>query len=250
MLNYIRADVKRILQRSSHLFSMLLAFIAYAVALYFNNNDPQVTSANLISSACGILEWLPVFVGLFELIAVFSEDFKVKTMQVAIGRGISRNKVVLCKLSEVIFMLVLDSIVFLLLTFGVGAMKGLSIAPALLGDLVCALFVKCLLAQLTASSLTMIVLFVTHSSILSIFVYVFVAVDVVNLLLTLMPMFGFTWIESLNLNRLTLTYHLSLFYSHLVLGTFETISLLVIAAFTGVGVFATCKLFSKRELDF
>ena len=250
MLNYIRADVKRILHRSTHLFPMLLAFIIFACMLYFPNRNAQMTAVTLVTSACSTLDWLVLLIGLFEMIAVFAEDFKVKTMQVAIGLGISRNKVVLCKLMEVAVLLVLDCIVVALLTMGLGAVMGVSIGFAVLKDLIFALLIKCLLAQVVAVSLTMIVLFTTQSSILSIFVYLFVAAGTVNMLLSVMPMFGMTALESLNLHRLTLSYLVSSFYTRILLGTFEITSFAGILVYLGAGIFATCKLFGKRELDF
>ena len=249
MRNYIRADVKRILKRSSHLFSMLLLFAIYVIALFLTNRG-QVTPVTLVSSACGMLDWIVIFIGLFEMIAVFSEDFKVKTMQVAIGLGVSRNKIVLCKLIEAAILMVLDCIAVVLLTMGVGAALGANIPMDVLTTLNNTLLVKCILAQVASVSLTMIVLFVTQSTILSIFVYVLVSAGVVNMLLSVLPMLGVTWLENLNLNRLTLSYHIGSFYTKLVLGSFEVVSFLVIAAYTAAGIFGTCKLFSKRELDF
>ena len=250
MLNYIRADVKRILRRSSHLVPMLLAFIIFACTLYFPNRNTQVTAVTLVTSACSVLDWLVIFVGLFEMIAVFAEDFKVKTMQVAIGLGISRNKVVLCKLLEVAVLLALDCIVMTLLTMGLGAVMGTSISFVVLKDLIFTLLIKCLLAQVVAVSLTMIVLFVTQSTILSIFVYVFVAAGTVNMLLSVMPLFGMNALEGLNLHRLTLSYLVGSFHTRILLGTFEITSFVGILIYLGAGIFTTCKLFGKRELDF
>ena len=250
MRNYIRADVKRILQRSSHLFSMLLLFALYVIVLYLPNRGVQVTSVTLIASACSMLDWLAVFFGLFEMLAVFSEDFKVKTMQVAIGLGVTRNKVVICKLLETIILLFLDCIVILLLTLATGSALGASIAPVVMKDLVLALLVKFLLAQAVVVSITMIVMFMTQSTILSLFVYILIGMGTIYLLLSILPMFGLTWLENLNLGRLTLSYHVGAFYSRLALGTFDFISFLVIVLYLAIGVFATCKLFQKSELDF
>lgn len=250
MRNYIRADVKRILQRSSHLFSMLLLFALYVIVLYLPNRGMQVTSVTLIASACSMLDWLAVFFGLFEMLAVFSEDFKVKTMQVAIGLGVTRNKVVICKLLETIILLFLDCIVILLLTLATGSALGASIAPVVMKDLVLALLVKVILAQAVVVSLTMIVMFMIQSTILSLFVYILIGMGTIYLLLSILPMFGLTWLENLNLGRLTLSYHVGAFYSRLALGTFDFISFLVIVLYLAIGVFATCKLFQKSELDF
>lgn len=250
MRNYIRADVKRILQRSSHLFSMLLLFALYVIVLYLPNRGMQVTSVTLVASACGLLDWLAVFFGLFEMLAVFSEDFKVKTMQVAIGLGVTRNKVVICKLLETIILMVLDCIVIVLLTLATGSVLGASIAPAVLTDLVLALLIKFLLAQAVVVSITMIVMFMTQSTILSLFVYILTGLGTIYLLLSFMPMFGLTWLENLNLGRLTLSYNVGAFYSRLVLGSFDFVSFLIVIAHLAAGIIATCKLFQKSELDF
>ena len=250
MRNYIRADVKRILQRSSHLFSMLLLFALYVIVLYLPNRGMQVTSVTLVASACGLLDWLAVFFGLFEMLAVFSEDFKVKTMQVAIGLGVTRNKVVICKLLETIILMVLDCIVIVLLTLVTGSVLGASIAPAVMMDLVLALLIKFLLAQAVVVSITMIVMFMTQSTILSLFVYILTGLGTIYLLLSFMPMFGLTWLENLNLGRLTLSYNVGAFYSRLALGSFDFVSFLIVIAHLAAGIIATCKLFQKSELDF
>ena len=119
-----------------------------------------------------------------------------------------------------------------------------------LKELIITLLVKCLLAQAVVVSLTMIVLFVTQSNVLSIFVYVIIALGIVHTLLSLMPMFGINVLESLNLHRLTLTYFVGAFHTQILLGTFDIPSFIGIAIYLGAGIFATCKLFGKRELDF
>ena len=144
----------------------------------------------------------------------------------------------------------LDCIVIALITMGIGALLGAPIAFIVLKDLIITLLVQCLLAQVVAVSLTMIVLFVTQSTILSIFVYALISAGIVNLLLSLMPMFGFTALESLNLHRLTLSYLIGAFHTRILLGSFDIASFIGIAIYLGAGIFATCKLFGKRELDF
>ena len=250
MLNYIRADVKRILRNASHLFSMLLVFGIYLCVLYFPNQNSQVTPVSLVVSACSSLEWVVIFVGLFEVIGVFSEDFKVKTMQVAIGLGVTRAQVVLCKLCEVMILLVLDCLALIGITLLGGALFGLAIPLKVLMDVALTLAVKGLLGGIVFTSLTMIVMFVTHSMILSIFTYIFFSVDVIGLLLTLLPMFGFSWVEELGLNRFTLTYLTGVVHTRLALGTVDLWGILGLLIYTVIGLFATCKLFQKRELDF
>lgn len=250
MRNYIRADLKRILGRPSHIFSMLLLFAIYAGLLYMGAHGVQVTSVSFITSACSNAATIAVFIGLFEMIGIFSEDFKVKTMQIAIGMGVSRNKVVLCKLFEVFTMLVVDAILMVGVTLGMGAVVGVSIPMAVLMDLIKMLLVQLIFSGVIFTSLTMIVLFTTQSTVLSIFVYVLVSVDIGSLLIELPSLMGVSWFESLRLNRFTISRLIGLFDTRLALGTFDVPSFLGALAYLVVGVVATCKLFQKRELDF
>ena len=250
MLNYIRADIKRILSNKSHAFSMLLLFGIFLAALFLPNSTSQITSVSLVASACGFLDWLFVFIGLFEMIAVFSEDFKVKTMQVAIGLGVTRTQVIFCKLLEVMCLVVLDCIVIMLIVLGMALSLGTGMPAVVFKDLMITLLVKGLLNVAITTSLTMVVLFFTQSTVLSIFVYVLIGIDVFGLLMALGIMFGFDWIETFRLNRITINYLVGLIYSRLVLGQFSLQAFLGVCAYIAVGLFGTCKLFSKKELDF
>lgn len=250
MRNYIHADIKRILRKTSHTMSMLLLFAIFAMVLILPNRGTQVTSVSLIATACNTTTYMLLFIGLFEMIGVFTEDLRVKTMQAAIGLGISRTKVVLCKLLEVLILVTVDMIVLLLITLGAGRLLGTAIPFAVLKDLLINLAVHGVLATLIYTALTTIVLFTVQSPVLSIFVYVLCALDVVGMVIQLMPLFGFDWIEHLHLTRFTLSHLLNTLEARMALGTFSVFSLLGALIYLGVGITATCKLFAKRELDF
>ena len=250
MLNYFRADVRRILADKSHVFSMMLPFVAFFALLYFPGRTQQVTSVSLVASATNIVDWLCMVIGLFEMIAVFSEDFKVKTMQVAIGLGISRTQVIFCKLLEVMFLIVLDCIMLILLLMVNTVIFSTGMPLVVFKDLFCVLLVKGIMCLAINTSITMAVLFVTQSTILAIFVNVCVGCDALGMLLTLGTMFGFDWIETLKLNRLSISHFMGLMHSRLVLGQFSVAGFVGMCAYFGAGLLATCKLFSKQELDF
>ena len=250
MLNYFRADIRRILANKSHAFSMILLFAAFFAMLYIPGSTAQVTSVSLVASACSILDLMFTFFGLFELLVVFSEDFKVKTMQVAIGLGITRTQVVLCKLLEVMFLVVIDCIMLVLIVLGIAVSFGTGMPMVVLKDLILVLLVKGVISLAVNTSLTMIVLFVTQSTVLSIFVYVMIGLDIVSMLLMLGSMYGFDWIETFKLNRLTISYLVGVLHSRLALGQFSLQAFLGICAYIAVGLFGTCRLFGEQELDF
>ena len=250
MRNYIHADLKRILSRASHTFSMLLLFAGYAATLLLTNRTLQVTSVSLINSACGILGTLLFFFSLFEMLGVFSEEFKVKTMQVAIGLGVTRSKVVISKLLEVVILLVMDMIVVTAITVVVGAMLNVAIPMNVLKDLLITLLIQGVIAGTITTSITMIVLFATQSNILAIFTHAIFGLDVIGLLLMVLPLVGVNFLENLNLDRFTFGHLTGALESRLALGSFDFKALIGLAAYLALGVFGTCKVFGRRELDF
>lgn len=250
MRNYIHADIRRILSRTSHAFSMLLLFAIYALAVYLPLRSAPVTPETLAAACCSTLSTMIIFFGLFEMIGVFCEDFKVKTMQVAIGLGITRCKVVLCKLLEVVILLALDMLVLTAISLGAGALLGTALPLAVLTDLFVMMLVQGVIGCTAVISLTMIVLFCTQSTVLSIFVYMVLGLDVVRILLQLLPLLGFEWLECLHLETLTLSHFVGTLETRLAAGGLSIPGLLGTAAYTAIGLAATCKLFAKRELDF
>ena len=76
--------------------------------------------------------------------------------------------------------------------------------------------------------------------------FLIIGIDVIGLLLTLGAIFGFDWIEIFKLNRLTIFCLEGLLHFRLVLGRFSLIAFFGFCAYMAV----TCKLFSRREMDF
>ena len=59
-----------------------------------------------------VLGMLGLLIGVPIFLAVFSDDFKSKAMQTAIGYGISRSKLILCRIMEVIWLICQTAIIF------------------------------------------------------------------------------------------------------------------------------------------
>ena len=144
----------------------------------------------------------------------------------------------------------LDCIVLTLIVLGTAGFLGAGMRLIVFKDLLISLLVKGLLSLAITTSLTMVVLFFTQSTILSIFVYVIVGLDVIGMLMSLASVYGFGWIETFKLNRMTINHLTGLLYSRLVLGQFSLQAFLGACAYIAVGLIGTCKLFGKRELDF
>ncbi len=99
MNNYIGADLRRIFRKQSFLW----VFIAFAgcfailVFIYFN---PSFTAETYVSKMTSFMSFFPMMVGLLTFLSVYADDFKCRSMQIAIGYGIPRGRIIFAKLLE------------------------------------------------------------------------------------------------------------------------------------------------------
>lgn len=99
MSNYIGADIRRVLHKQSFLWALGLfaALFAAVVFIYWN---PGFTADMYVAKISSFLSFFPLVVGLVTFLSVYADDFQCRSMQVAIGYGIPREKIVLGKLLE------------------------------------------------------------------------------------------------------------------------------------------------------
>lgn len=97
MLDYITADYIRIMKRVPRIIGLVLYFIAMIIFMMvrFNSTTSNWTSVSFVSATNSFIIFFSLFCGLFEFLSAISDDLKAKTMQVAIGLGISRSKLLL-----------------------------------------------------------------------------------------------------------------------------------------------------------
>lgn len=123
MGNYIAADLRRIFRKQSFLwaFGAFAGCFAILVFIYFN---PGFTAEMYISKMTSFMSFFPLVVGLLTFLSVYADDFKCRSMQIAIGYGMQRGRILFAKL--------LESAVLLLAT-AAGMAVLLAAAPLLLG---------------------------------------------------------------------------------------------------------------------
>lgn len=123
MTNYISADLRRVLHKQSFLGAAgaYAVFFAILIFIYFN---PSFTAEMYAAKVTNFLSFFPLVIGIFVFMSVYADDFKCKSMQVAIGYGIPRSRITLAKLLE-----------SMLLLFGAAAAMGILVlcTPVILG---------------------------------------------------------------------------------------------------------------------
>lgn len=96
MKNYFDADIKRIHSKRSYLIVLAVVYVlmAFIAGLQCGNPDSYLSMADIIAGS------MPIFLGTIVFFAVFQDDAKTGTMQVAIGRGLTRKQVIWAKVLE------------------------------------------------------------------------------------------------------------------------------------------------------
>ncbi|MCR4847028.1 MAG: hypothetical protein K5865_09840 [Eubacterium sp.] len=108
MRNCIKADLIRAQRKLSNIITSVIMLVLYltlgiiAVSGLLKGDKSEIfgTFISTISSLTAFMVGIPVFN------AVFSDDFKSHSMQTSIGFGVSRNKLVLSRVIEVLIMVV------------------------------------------------------------------------------------------------------------------------------------------------
>lgn len=250
MLNYIRADFYRIFHQVLRYIWLILCMavlVALQVGLAMKNN---LNALGFASSIHTYLTVAAVICGIGELSAVFTDDFRAKTMQIAIGNGVSRRHVVLAKLLEMVILFFLDLLVLtaLMILSGIVFM-GLSFTAHPIQQML----VNVLSATLTATlcaDVTMILLFYTQKTGFAPLLYLVLFLDPIHQIFQ-MPLSTNEIFLRLHLGDYTMTSLVGAINTQLGLGaSFPANQLILVLVYIVAVYVITCLVFNKRELDF
>lgn len=145
MNNYVFADIKRVFHKKSFLAAagIYLGIFLLMMFIYFN---PTFTSDAYVAKTKGFLSFFPFIIGLELFLSVYYDDFKSKSMQIAIGCGMPRYKVVLSKFIESVILLASQAVCVLAVALAVPAVMGISLNNSQAAELVSGVFTEMLRA--------------------------------------------------------------------------------------------------------
>lgn len=249
MLNYIRADLHRILRRVPRIVILLLVLVIANVITVHNTVSGQENGIGFMSHIPALITVVGAFFGVVEIMAVFADDFRAKTMQVAIGLGVSRRHVVLAKAIEYAVLILLDTFVLGVTVIVNGTVLGMELT----GDDVYQIMIRVFFAVISAlipALFTMIPIFYMQSTGLAAILFLVFYID------PLAQIFGLF----LGMNEIVIRLHLrEIMFSSLVNAVntsltlhtnFPALQLLGLAVYVVVGYLLTVLVFNKRELEF
>lgn len=184
MRNYLAADIRRVLHKPSFLgaCATFAGLFFLLVFLYFN---PGFTADQYVAKISAFLSFFPLLVGLFVFMAVYADDFKCRSMQVAIGYGIPRGRIVLGKLLETAVLLLCAAAALEVLVTATPIVLGLAPDFRHLESLTLTLLAETLRA-LGYTALATVPVFFSQNAVNGSIVYVLLASKTVYIALTLL----------------------------------------------------------------
>lgn len=250
MYNYLCADMKRLARRFPRWLLVLLALGALAIFVVIMGQVGlygRWSSFTYLTTFKTMILPLSLIVGLSEIIFVFGDDIKAKTMQASVGAGLPRWGLVTCKFIETCAFSFVDIVFYGVLTVLFGYVFQAPLSGEQLQEVSVYLFVEWL-KVIGYTSLTMILIFFKRSLALSVLLYIALfarVIDkVVGFIITRGPM------ESLHLDRYTMSAFLNTLRTFLIGGASGLKPFLAVLAYILFGCLVTMLLFRKRELEF
>ena len=247
MHNYVMTDFRRIGKRLPRILLVLAVYSILFIINLVTLTQGTLDSVNFVIMTESFIGGMPLMIGTIELIAVFSDDFKAKTMQVAIGIGIPRYKVVLSKFYETMMVILSDAV--LLGVFIFACDKGFSIGldGSQILELTGQLAVMWL-SIVSYTSIAMIIAFAMQTTGIAVLLYIVLTSNILSQILTMI--LGIKALERFHLNRFLLTSFLGIFRTHLILGSFSAASFIGIVIYAAAGYGLTCAVFRHKDLGF
>lgn len=249
MLNYIRADMHRITRRVPRIVIVVLILVIAAVNMLSNAVSDQLNSIGFMAQIPFLFTIVGAIFGMVEIMSVFSDDFRAKTMQVAIGLGVSRRHVVLAKTIEYALLNLVDMLVLSGMLMGGTAAVGIGLS----GDDVYQILVRAFFAMINSvipAMFTMIPIFYLQGTGLAAVLFLVFYIDPLAQVIS----FGFSMNEiviRLHLNELPYTAMANNALNAITLHTsFPLKQLLGLVIYIVAAYVLTALVFNKRELEF
>lgn len=248
MLKYMRADLYRITRQIPRYVLLVLFIGLYVIGLTVDGSSKELNGLGVTTNAGTAIAFVGAAIGVLELMAVFSEDFQAKTLQLAIGSGISRRHCMLAKLLEVTLLVFIDLVLCNLLLVAGCTAVGIHFQSMQLLQLFVNSFCTTLTA-VVATDVTMILLFYTQKTGVAGIVFLLLFVDPIAMLLSMVQTNEI--VIRLHLQELTFSNLIGDISTQVGLGiSFPIRSVLLLCVYIVGFFFIGSTIFAKQELDF
>ena len=245
MNRYLNADMHRIFTRIPRYIVLLVAYAA--IFFTITQTSDEKTVYEFISSFASYVNFLFGIIGLIEFVYVYGDDFRAKTMQIAIGTGISRLRVILTKWAEIAILMLIDMLVMALVIIIAAATNGVTLTPDITGQFFVLLFFG-VIKVIGSVGFTMIFVFWMNNTSVGMLIYLATVSEIIGHLFS--ALLDADFLKNLHISGYTFSGLLQLSRARLMLGSFNLWYNLGIILYLAAFFFLTCLVFRKRELEF
>ena len=250
MLNCIKADMLRV-QRKKSLIAMSLFIIGLFILftsliganiLKGDNSTLFKSTVSVVSGFNTILLGIPVFN------AIFSDDFKSHSMQVSIGFGISRTKMILARIIEFILIFVEAYAVFTVCYFILGGIINvdMDVITAMVWDLW-----KDLLLSVCYCCFAMIFVYFAQNGTLGLVVYILLVTSAFTLVFSGIDLIPFLRNHHISIAAITIDgMYVRTFNEQLETAKRVMWGCLLAGCYIIVPMILTNVIFKHKEMDF
>lgn len=247
MNSYIRADLHRLKTRIPRWILLGLYFLILMRIFWKMAGDASVTAYDISTSFIQILTWTAPILGVIEMVFVYGDDFKAKTMQIGIGHGIKRRHIILAKLIEYMVACTFDIMFVFVLDVCISRMRGVVLGTQFLGDMVVvALFA--LVKLYAAVESAMVLMFFVQSTAIANILYIAVAYGAFGMIFGLLQ--NTKALKNIHFTQYMLMKLIDVVKARALIGIVALPQLIGVILWLTVLYVVTSVLFEKRELEF
>lgn len=247
MKNYINADFRRITAKKSRIL-LLIFLAAIQIIFLFYTGAIKNKDAIWMTYQIGGLDLLYMFIIMLDNILIsYRDDFQAKSMQAALGLGLTRRQVVLSKWITMSMIIVIDFIFLDGAQFITVIVLGKMVGGFVLSHTVI-LLLSNLILILLSMTLAMTILFYAQNTILGILAYLYITLGVTESIISMAIKNGF--VQKFQLWNIDASNQITCFMDRLLIGQFDIRYFLGILLYFVIGIELSVYLFKKKELNF
>ena len=248
MGRYMLADMRRFTRQKSR-FIYVTFILALIVLMGFLSKKFKWGDSvyNLVMSYA--IAAFPIVIGPTIFIALFSDDFRYKSIQQVIGRGLSRTKYVIAKFIECI----LINVFYMILIFGAYFLATKAFGIVIDKEEMTMITTSCLQGVIMTVgyiSIAMILVFAWQNITLGLWIFFALAAGIVSTAVTLIFTFDFLPKAMQKLSNYLFSSMVNGFITALIEGKFDIMIIPAVLIYLVLPVIISCALFKTVELDF
>ncbi len=238
----MRADLVRVLKKGSFRTMLIITMILVAatglpsIVGAKENTDTYFAFITMLNNFSNLFIGIPVF------LAVYSDDFKSRAMQTVIGFGVSRSKLIICRLLEVIIIVAMCYAILSLEIFVLKLISGASTK----------VFLSCIkelwsseIMMVADCSICMIIVYVMQNATLALVTYILIESGAIGVMLGLASMIPLLKNHNIQLGNFLPNYVVTKMMEGEAFAFF-----VVILGYIALPLYVTMKIFNSKELEF